>query len=200
MPFVPSEAVHGLLVRARSMLGMTQEEFANAFDSSRRTVLRMEAGASWPTLAQLHKIACAVSTHDAQLAAQIAAESGETLESLGIVSPAAEPPPLARVRSPGAMPPIHLMVESIVCAAAEALETTPRGVRHVLRAAFGRAHEMGLTVGDVHGALSTPPPVKQKPKEPADDGRTRVEETTRAARRSKREKANSERLTRRSVD
>jgi hypothetical protein len=46
------------------------------------------------------------------------------------------------------------MVESIVCAAADALETKPAAVREVLSAAFGRAKRMGLTVDEVADALA----------------------------------------------
>jgi hypothetical protein len=49
------------------------------------------------------------------------------------------------------------LVESIVCAAADTMQTPPAAVREVLRAAFARAHALGLTVEEVDAALSPPP-------------------------------------------
>ena len=48
---------------------------------------------------------------------------------------------------------ILLMVESVVCAAAEAQGVLPAEVRSVLRAAFQRARAMSLTVEEVDDAL-----------------------------------------------
>jgi hypothetical protein len=44
-------------------------------------------------------------------------------------------------------------VDSIVCAAAEAIATTPQAVRPALLAAFERAASVGPAVDDVRGAL-----------------------------------------------
>jgi hypothetical protein len=54
------------------------------------------------------------------------------------------------------------MVESVVCAAADALETKPATVRSALAAAFGRAQTMGLSVQEVVDAL-TPKPTPSGP-------------------------------------
>jgi hypothetical protein len=55
------------------------------------------------------------------------------------------------------------MVESVVCAAADALETKPATVRSALAAAFGRAQTMGLSVQEVVEAL-TPKPSPRNPR------------------------------------
>lgn len=55
------------------------------------------------------------------------------------------------------------MVESIVCAAAETMQTTPSAVRDVLRTAFARARGLGMTIEEVDDALS-PVPVAPPPK------------------------------------
>ena len=145
MGYYLGENVRGLLTRSRQALGMTQEQFGTTLGASKRTAQRWDAGQAAPLPEDLHKLARLVCPIDRSLAAQIAKETGETLESLGIV--AAAPPPRA-------LPPTHLMVESVVCAAAEALETRPPAARDALRAAFGRARAMGLTVDEIDDALS----------------------------------------------
>jgi hypothetical protein len=49
--------------------------------------------------------------------------------------------------------PPHL-VDTVVCAAAEALGVPPPAVRPALLAAFQRAREVGLTTEDVEQAIS----------------------------------------------
>ena len=67
------------------------------------------------------------------------------------------------------------MVDVVVCAAAEALDVSPRAVRPALLAAFQRAREAGLTLEQVEKALS--PEVK----DPAPRSRGRAD-TPRAPR------------------
>jgi hypothetical protein len=92
-----------------------------------------------------------VHPHDADLAVELAMTLGQTLESLGVVPPPPLPPPPA----PPAPPPTPsaAIVDSVVCAAAEAMELTPGDVRLGLHAAFARAQELGLSVGGVVDAL-----------------------------------------------
>jgi transcriptional regulator with XRE-family HTH domain len=149
MAYHAGENAGVLLIRARQALGMTQEEFGTALGVSKRTAQRWDASQAFPSPQELHKLARLIYPTDRSLAAQIAKETGETLESLGIA--AAVPPPAP---PPRALPPTHLMVESVVCAAAEALETKPAAARDALRAAFGRARAMGLTVDEIDDALS----------------------------------------------
>jgi hypothetical protein len=89
------------------------------------------------------------------LAAEIAAELGETLVSLGVEAPPAPVTTAAPAPQPPArpVPPVGDLVDSIVCAAAEAIATTPQAVRPALLAAFERAASVGLAVDDVRGAL-----------------------------------------------
>ena len=149
MAYYLGENVRGLLTRARQALGMTQEQFGTTLGASKRTAQRWDAGQAVPLPEDLHKLARLVCPIDRALAAQIAKETGETLEGLGIVP--APPPPAP---PPRATPPTHLMVESVVCAAAEALETKPAAARDALRAAVRRARAMGLTVDEIDDALS----------------------------------------------
>jgi transcriptional regulator with XRE-family HTH domain len=147
MAYYLGENVRVLLTRARQVLGMTQEQFGTTLGTSKRTVQRWDAGQAVPLPEELHTLARLVYPTDRALATQIAKETGATLENLGIVAPAP---------SPRAAPPTHLMVESVVCAAAEALETKPAAAREALRAALGRARAMGLTVEEIDEALSPP--------------------------------------------
>jgi hypothetical protein len=78
-------------------------------------------------------LARVVHGHDPVLAAELVASKGTTLEAQGIVPPAPPPPP------PAPPPPAESIVDAVVCAAAEAMDLTPREVRAGLHAAFARA-------------------------------------------------------------
>lgn len=142
--------VRELLIHARQALGMTQKQFGMALGASHRTASRWEGGQSYPYGSELTELAALVYPKDASLAAELAAAKGQTLESLGIVAPPAPapaappPPPL----------PVRLLVDSVVCAAADALETAPVTLRVALLAAFRRARELRLSIDDVESALA----------------------------------------------
>ena len=165
-----------LIIRARSTLGMTQEEFGRALGASHRSAQRWDAGDAEPGAHHLQTLVRLLYPKDAALATQIADAIRETPESLGIVQPApAGPPPRSR-------PPANLIVESVVCAAAEALALSPASVRPALRAAFERAKAMELTVDEVDAVLSPKaPPQTNKAPLPRADG-----SAERAARQGKR--------------
>jgi hypothetical protein len=105
--------------------------------------------------AQLAKLAAEVYPLDAELAAKLAKEAATTLEEMGVVTPVPPPPPPA--------PPPYL-TETVVCAAAEALNVPPPAVRPALLAAFRRAREVGLKVEDVEEALRDALEVKKTKK------------------------------------
>lgn len=65
--------------------------------------------------------------------------------------------PAAAAPAPRPRPPTQLLVEAVVCAAADAMRTTPASVRDALRAAFSRAREMGLTLEEMSEVLSPRP-------------------------------------------
>jgi hypothetical protein len=172
MPHIPGPAARALVTRATRTLGLLQSDLAKLLGVSRRTVQRVVASSTVPSSEYLHTLARAVHPHDAVLAAELAAEGGQTLEGLGIVrpappqvapSPAVLSPPEPPPRKP---PPARLMVESIVCAAADTMQTPPAAVRDVLRAAFARARGLGLTIEEIDDALSPPPEPEQEPAAP----------------------------------
>jgi len=70
---------------------------------------------------------------------------------LGLVQPEPPPPP----PPPPAPPPLprHLLADSVVCAAADALKLVPESVRLSVHASFRRARELHMTVEDVEQAM-----------------------------------------------
>ncbi len=151
-----------LLTEAQRTLGTSQSGLGKLLGGvTRRTVWRYQGGKTSPYPSHLHNLAKHIHPLNAALAAEIAAAGGATLESLGIVAP--PPPPQAPVpAAPPAPPPIdplqaRLLVDAIVCAAAEALDVPPKGVRGVLYAAFARAKETGLPVDVIEKALAPKP-------------------------------------------
>jgi hypothetical protein len=163
MPHIPGPEARGLVTKAQIALRLQQAEMATLLGVSRRTVQRLGTADGTIHAEYLHLLARAVHPRDPALAAALASEGGQSLERLGIVEPAAVAPPPAPVAAPvpeppppRPLPPTRLMVESIVCAAAESMQTPPAAVRDVLRAAFARARGLGLTVEEVDEALSPP--------------------------------------------
>jgi DNA-binding XRE family transcriptional regulator len=163
-----SQVTASLIGRSRQALRVTQNDLALLLGVARRTMGRWEARKSAPTEHQLHKLARAVHPRDPSLAEEIAIEAGTTLEGLGLVepapapSPAPSPAPHAAVAGPPprAFPPIDLVLDAIVHVAAQTLEAqdvnrVPIGaVTAVLRSAFSRARQLGLTVEEVDTALA----------------------------------------------
>src|SRR5258708_1441904 len=138
-----------LVTAAHDALPVGSDALASKLDSSKRTLQRWKAGESRPAADQLAKLACLVHPTHAPLASEIAAAAGETLVGLGLGKPPA--PPLSTARPM----PRHLVVDAVVCAAAEATDVAPGGVRTILLAAFKRARELGLSTEEVHDALET---------------------------------------------
>lgn len=173
MPHVVGPDVHGLIVRARMALGMTQKQLAEMLGASLRTASRWEGGGSYPDHQQVGQLARAVHPKDATIAEALAGEAGTTLEALGLVVRKSPSPPLSPAPPPRAFPPIDLMVDSVILAAADAVAgyaDSPLQERSalldVLRAAISRARRLGLTLEEVDAALSHPPaapPVEPKP-------------------------------------
>jgi transcriptional regulator with XRE-family HTH domain len=135
-----------LVVLAQQALGMTQETFGELLGVSRATIVRWSGG-RFPGLipVQVQTLVRAVHAVDEGLAVEIAAADHETLESLGIVAPAQAAP--AAPPTP-VVHPAHL-IDSVVCAAADAVGQLPSALRPSLLAAFERANAVGLSMDDV---------------------------------------------------
>ena len=151
--------VHLLFHRARAALHLTQVDLAEALGASRRTGQRWDADKSYPSNAQLRDLAKRVHPVDPKLASEIAASMDTTVETLGLVPP---PPAPSAQPSPPPLPapPVASVVDSLVCAAAEAMDIVPRAVRPALLAAFTRARELQLTFEAVEKALQGKPAPK----------------------------------------
>jgi transcriptional regulator with XRE-family HTH domain len=153
-----------LLGKARQALGVTQAELAVVVQSSKRTVSRWEGGRSTPAEFHMTRLAEAVHPTDPSLAAELAALANETLLSLGLERPPPAPAPAPAPEPPArSLPSDRDLVDSIVCAAAEAVATTPQAIRPALIAAFDRADSVGLAIAEVRRALRSQP----APKSPA---------------------------------
>ncbi len=149
-----------LMTLAMGALATNQHGLANLLGVSRRTISRWTRHGSAPLdPSQTDALARAVHPHDPRLAERIVAVRGATLVDAGIVrpppavSPPAPPPP-----APAPPTPPAYLVEVVVCAAAEALDVSPRVVRPVLLAAFKSARAVGLDLAALEAALSPPTP------------------------------------------
>jgi transcriptional regulator with XRE-family HTH domain len=146
---VPSGEIHGQVVRAAAALGFTQKELGERLDVSTKTAGRWMRGDASPNAQQVATIARLVHPLDAALAAALAHEAGTTLVALGLEKPggAKDGPQGSRP-----YPPIALLVDSVLRAAADA-ERQSGETRDVLLAAFERARGLGLTIDEVCEAL-----------------------------------------------
>jgi hypothetical protein len=150
---------------AQRVLHLNQQQLADLVGSSKRTVQRWVAHRGGLYAHHVTRLAVAVHPRDPELARRLAAILGQTLESLGLVvppAPAPVAPPAVAVPAP-AKPPepsplLPLLVESVVSAAAEALDVSPRVARPAVLAAVERAKAAALTVDDLLAALRPPAP------------------------------------------
>jgi transcriptional regulator with XRE-family HTH domain len=145
-----TEKVSTLLVLAADALGLTQEEMGRMFNVSSRTISRWQLQGTTLGPDHVDLLARRVYPVNAPLAARIAALLGATLESLGIM----RPPKLVEPLPPPPPPP--RLVEVVLCAAADALDASPRVVRPAVIAAFEAARDVGLDVGAVIQGLKRP--------------------------------------------
>jgi hypothetical protein len=146
-----------LLQRAQLALHTTQGGLGVIAGTSIRTGQRWAVGQTVPAPFLLCDLAAKVHPVDPALAADIAAAGGSSLEALGLVEPPTPPPAPALPPTEATFsPPRDRVVDSIVCAAADAMDMLPRQIRPALLAAFTRARELGIAIEDVESALAAP--------------------------------------------
>ena len=164
MPLIRIVQAPHLLVHAQLALGVSQEELGRRIGVSRRTMTRWGTGQGSPGISHWAQIARLTYAVNRVLAAQIASEMGETLVSLGIEAPPPPPAPAPVAPAAPATPPIPVgdLVDSIVCAAAEAASATPQVMRPAILAALDRMRSVQLGVDEVRAALR-PAPRKRAP-------------------------------------
>jgi hypothetical protein len=139
-----NKAVMHLVTEARGHVWSSYGDLGELTGASARTVRRWYAGTSSPHTSHLGRLADAVRSHDPAIAAALDVAAGRASPSSLPDEPAAA---LSRTT------PRHILVDSIVCAAAEATALSPQAIRPALVAAFRRAEELGFSVGDVSGVL-----------------------------------------------
>lgn len=150
-----AEPIIPLLLEARQTLVWSQGDLAKLLKVSRRTIQRWDAGQSSPSTTEIAAVARAVYPRDPKLASRLARAARMSLEQLGLIvapeplPPGPEPPPAPFV------PLSSHMVDSITCAAADAMNIVPDAVRPALRAAFERARDLRLSPADVASALGS---------------------------------------------
>jgi DNA-binding XRE family transcriptional regulator len=151
MTYIRIVSAPHLLSQAQNALGHTQESLGRILGISRKTMGRWQSGHGSPSIQQWAEIARWVHARNPDLAARIASEMGESLVSLGIVAPIA---PQAAPAVPVTPPiPTSDLVDSIVCAAAEAVAMTPQAIRPAVLAAFDRAASVRMSIDDVRATL-----------------------------------------------
>jgi len=170
-----------LLALSRETLSLNQQDLADLVGGSCRSVQRWEAARSTPQPQSIHLLIDALLPHDPALAAELELWAPRPKAAAVLAEaprPAAEPPlppasaatpapapmvPFAQRTQPrvetAAAPPVpatpsHVLVDSVVCAAAESASLLPQAIRPAILAAFVRAREGGLTIDGVIGVLA----------------------------------------------
>ncbi len=134
-----------LVIRCRMALRLTQEDFGNILGVTKRTVQRWEERGALLIDSQIEALARAVYPAEPDLAAEVAAARGTTLDRLGVV-PSADGTTTPNARD---------AIDSIVRAAAEAVGLASEAIRPAVAAAFLRAGEVGLDVKSVVDGLAS---------------------------------------------
>jgi hypothetical protein len=134
-----------LLTEAGITMGMHHSELAEVLGTTRRTYSRWARAGTRLFGEQAETMARLVHPRDRALAERFATIAGATLVSLGLEAPPAPP----RMEPKDA----HLAA-AIVCAAAEAIDVSPRAVRPGLLAAVRCARELGLDLARLEGVLA----------------------------------------------
>jgi hypothetical protein len=179
--------IPALLVEARRQSGLNQGDFAVRIGTSKRTLARIVAGQATAYGWVLRDAARLIYPLDRAIAEALATAGGATLISLdlerpppppppppepAIIAPPPPPEPPAPPPEPPGPPPrrapsITHLVDSVVCAAAEAMGVAPQAIRPALRAAFERAVEVDLKPEELHaGLVANPPSAPSDPAEP----------------------------------
>jgi hypothetical protein len=148
----------GLLLRVQGALRLSQRELAAVIGRSRRTMVRWNNGGIGPLPSEWCELARHVYPVDPALAATLAKQAGETLESLHLLSPPAlpEPPQLPQPKGPTVT--ASDLFDLAVLSAAEALSMPPQAVRPALAAAVDRMSATGLTLDAAREVIHPPAP------------------------------------------
>ena len=152
-----------LFASAQAVLETTQEKLGQLLGVSRRSIIRFQQRGTILLPHHIEVLARACYPKDRAFAAGVAAFGGTTLAQLGI-EPAVQPEAGAAPATPQrAAPTARHLGDSIVCAAAEAMQSTPQAARPALVAAFERAVALGLDATQALAAITLPAPAPESP-------------------------------------
>jgi hypothetical protein len=129
-----------LLTQAGITMGMPHGELAELLGTTRRTFSRWAQKGTWLSIEHAVVLARLVHRRDRVAAARFAELGDTTLVALGL-------------EAPPAPAPSHLG-SAVVCAAAEAIDASPRAVRPGLLAAVRCARELGLDLAKLEALLA----------------------------------------------
>jgi transcriptional regulator with XRE-family HTH domain len=137
--------------RAQDLLRVSQAVLAHRYGVSRNTLHNWLYGKAVPKRESVLQLAEDVFAVDPDLAEELAAHVGETLERLGLVEPPSAAPPAANVTAPQSLSAARVrhLADSVLLSVAEKLDRSPNTLRPLLITAFERADAVGLTVQEV---------------------------------------------------
>lgn len=156
----PTMTVPQMMYRMQTLLGISQRKLGDLMGVSSRSIIRYYKGGATLLPSTYEALARAVHPKDPSFAAYLATFTGKTLVQMGLERPPAPPPP--PLPPPRPMPTREHLVDSILCVAADALQTTPRAMRPGVTAALQRMIAVGLTAEEVLGEMG---PGKEKERE-----------------------------------
>jgi transcriptional regulator with XRE-family HTH domain len=137
-----------LHLEASMKLGLNQRETANVCGISLRTVQRWSSRQAHPSSFDYRALAAKAVAVDHDLATRLATAASTTLAELGLVAAPQGP------QVPQSVVPTDLVIDSILCAAAIAIDMKPLEIRPALAAAFRRARQLGIALEVVEKALT----------------------------------------------
>src|SRR5258708_1157375 len=146
-----TKATAELLVEAQNALEVSQGQLGDMLGLSRQTIWRYQTGQSNPLASSLQDLSRRVRAIDAELASRLAGAGTGARKTGFRIAAAARPTSTGGGRL---VTDTRLMADAIVCAAAEALDPSPRTVRRALLAAFARARDHGLALDAIETALA----------------------------------------------
>jgi hypothetical protein len=142
-----------LLQRAQQALLMKHVQLGEMLGCSPRTLNRWRAGGLGPSRKQWQLLARRIHPVNRALAEEIARAIGEEIEAIVPATPPARA--VASPPEPQRPQQTSVLVDSILCAAAEAAVMTPQATRAALLAAFDRAALLAVPLAELHRALKS---------------------------------------------
>jgi hypothetical protein len=155
----------GLVAQAGRELGLLNRELADLMRVNKRTVQRWLKSGFGPMSWNLKSVAEAIWTRNPELARQLAAHAGTTLEAWGLVlapvageaTPAPAPPATTPMTTTPLLAASQEHADSIIHDAANAMDLPPRAVLPGVAAAFRRALALGVDPETVLRLWDQPP-------------------------------------------